>query len=155
MEIRPATQDDLPAIVAMLAEDDIARSREDPSVPLERSYLDAFEEIERDPDNLVVVLEDDGVPAASLQLTFIPSLTYRGGRRAQIEAVRVRTDRRGEGLGRHIMEWAVAEAERRGCHLVQLTTDRRRDGSRAFYEALGFEASHDGMKLHLGDRGPR
>jgi GNAT superfamily N-acetyltransferase len=153
MRVRPATRDDLPAIVAMLAEDEVARQREDPSLPLDRSYVDAFEEMASDPDCLLVVLEDGGIAVGSLELTFLPSLTYRGRRRANVEAVRVRADRRGEGLGRHLMEWAITAAEQRGCHVVQLTTDRRRDGRpRAFYESLGFEASHDGMKLHLGGR---
>jgi GNAT superfamily N-acetyltransferase len=95
------------------------------------------------------VLEDDGEVVGTLQLTLIPYLTFRGGWRAQVEAVRISAGRRGEGLGRVLFEWAIEEAQRRGCHLIQLTTNKDRDDARGFYASLGFEATHDGMKRYL------
>lgn len=149
MEIRPATEHDVPAIVDLLADDDLGAGRERPGVPLAASYLEAFAAIDRDPHNHLVVLDDDGVVVATLQLTFIPYLTFQGAWRAQIEAVRVAAWRRGEGLGRMLMSWAIAEAERQGCHLVQLTTNKQRSDAHRFYASLGFEATHEGMKRHL------
>ena len=96
-----------------------------------------------------MVGELDGRVVGTLQLTFIPSLTYRGGERAQIEAVRIEAGSRGRGVGRAMVRWAIGQARLRGCRLVQLTTDRRRPDALRFYESLGFRASHTGLKLPL------
>jgi GNAT superfamily N-acetyltransferase len=144
--IRPATQDDVPAIVAMLADDPLGARREQPGDP---AYLAAFTALAADPRQLLVVAEQDGAPAGTLQLTFIPCLSRRGATRAQIEAVRVRADRRGSGLGQELVRWAIDTARERGCVLVQLTTDNSRTDAHRFYERLGFQASHVGMKLPL------
>lgn len=146
---RPATQDDLPAIVALLADDALGRTREDPSLPLRAAYLDAFAAITRDPNQLLAVAEADGVVVGCLQITFIPGLSRIGLWRGQIESVRVAASRRGGGLGRVLFEWAIGECRRRGCGLVQLTTDKARPDAHRFYESLGFVASHEGMKLAL------
>jgi GNAT superfamily N-acetyltransferase len=87
-----------------------------------------------------------------LQLTCIPSLTYQGGWRALIEGVRVDSGERSQGLGKTLFEWAIARARERGCHMVQLTTDKARPDAKRFYESLGFVASHEGLKLHLKTR---
>ncbi|MBW3562265.1 MAG: GNAT family N-acetyltransferase [Actinobacteria bacterium] len=150
LDIREATSEDVPAIVRLLAADQLGAHREDPTELAD--YLDAFERIETDPNNLLLVVEDDGVVVGTLQLTFIPYLTYRGGWRAQVEAVRVAADRRGSGLGRQLMEWAVEQAEERGCHLIQLTSNKVRDDAHRFYESLGFAATHEGFKRHLMER---
>jgi GNAT superfamily N-acetyltransferase len=144
--IRPATQDDVPAIVAMLADDPLGARREQPGDP---AYLAAFTALAADPRQLLVVAEQDGAPVGTLQLTFIPGLSRRGATRAQIEAVRVRADRRGSGLGQELVRWAIDTARERGCVLVQLTTDNSRTDAHRFYERLGFQASHVGMKLPL------
>lgn len=149
MRVRAATQNDVVTIVTMLADDDLGRHRESVEDPLPSSYWAAFDALDRDPNNLLVVLEDDGQAVGTLQLTFIPYLTFQGGWRAQIEAVRIAGAHRDRGLGRHLLEWAIDEARRRGCHLVQLTTNRQRHQTRRFYESLGFEPTHDGMKLYL------
>ena len=149
MEVREARRKDLPAIVEMLADDDLGQHREDAGNSLRDRYAAAFNAIDRDPNNLLVVADDGGELVATLQLTFIPHLTFRGGWRAQVEAVRVSRHRRGEGLGRRLLQWAIEEAKQRGCHLVQLTTNKERAEARRFYESLGFHATHDGMKLNL------
>jgi ribosomal protein S18 acetylase RimI-like enzyme len=149
MVIREATRDDLADIVAMLADDELGRQREDPTAPLDDAYSAAFDAIDADPNNHLVVLEDEGVVVGTLQVTFIPYLTFRGGWRAQVEAVRTASARRGEGLGGHLLAWAIDTAAGRGCHLIQLTTNADRDEARGFYERLGFEATHVGMKRYL------
>lgn len=143
----------MPAIVALLADDELGASRETPGQPLPAAYWRAFEEIERDPADLLLVAVDGGRLLGTLHLTFIPSLTFVGGRRAQIEAVRVASSARGAGTGRALVGWAVDEARRRGCRLVQLTSHRSRTDAHRFYAALGFEATHVGMKLFLDGDG--
>jgi GNAT superfamily N-acetyltransferase len=149
LTFRPATRADVPAIVRLLAADDLGRTREDVGPSLPDSYHAAFDAIARDGCNELVVVEADGEVIGTLQLTVIPSLTYRGGSRAQIEAVRVDERLRGQQVGQRLIEWAIARARERGCHMVQLTTDKRRKDAHRFYQRLGFAASHEGMKLHL------
>jgi len=149
LEIRAARERDLDAIVALLADDELGSRRERGDGSASASYLGAFEEIDRDPRNELAVVEDAGQVVAVLQLTFVPSLTHSGGERAQIEGVRVATGHRGGGVGRALLGWAIETARRRGCRMVQLTTDKRRPDARRFYESLGFEATHEGMKLPL------
>ena len=147
MRFRPAVQDDLPAILELVLADRYASTREDAS-NLE-CYQGAFERIQQSPDNELIVGVLDGCIVATLQLTFIPGLTYEGGWRAQVEAVRVCSDLRSRGVGTQLMNWVIARARERGCCLVQLTTDLRRVDAKRFYQRLGFVASHAGMKLKL------
>ncbi|MFA9430305.1 N-acetyltransferase family protein [Egicoccus sp. AB-alg2] len=150
MLIREATRDDVPDVVALLADDDLGRRRESTEHPLDEGYWAAFDAIESDRNHRLVVLEaDDGHVAGCLQLSFLPHLTFRRGWRAQIEAVRIASARRGTGLGRVLFDWAIEEARRRGCHLVQLTTNVQRPDALAFYESLGFTVTHQGLKLYL------
>jgi GNAT superfamily N-acetyltransferase len=148
VDLRPATAADLPALVALLADDPLGAERETAADDLE-PYRRALELIDGDPAHVLVVAAVSGVPVGTLQLSFLPGLARRGALRAQIEAVRIRADHRGSGLGTAMFGWALDESRRRGCALVQLTTDRRRADARRFYERLGFVASHDGMKLRL------
>jgi GNAT superfamily N-acetyltransferase len=145
--VRRATSADVRAIVDLIAADQIGATRDggDPA-PYER----AFAAIDADPAQLLVVVTDaaDAV-VGTLQLTFIPGLARRGGVRAQIEAVRVREDLRGRGLGGALIAWAIDEARRRGCALVQLTSDKRREEAHRLYGRLGFDATHEGFKLRL------
>ena len=149
IRFRPAGADDLPHIVALLADDVLGQGREDASLPLDRAYVDGFAAIQRDPNQLLVVAERAGAVVGCLQLSFIPGLSHRGAWRGQIESVRIAASHRGSGLGHHMFAWAIAECRRRGCRLVQLTTDKARPDARRFYEQLGFTASHEGMKLTL------
>jgi ribosomal protein S18 acetylase RimI-like enzyme len=146
---RTATADDLPTIVSMIADDQLGQARDDASLPLDQRYLDAFAAIERDPNQRLVVAEQDGAVIGCMQITFIPGLSRRGAWRGQIESVRVARARRGGGIGRAMFEWAIAECRRQGCSLVQLYTDKSRADAHRFYERLGFKASHEGMKLSL------
>lgn len=146
---RPATRDDLPTLVAMLADDPLGAQRERFETPLPSAYRDAFAAIDADPHNTLIVAERDGRIVGMLQLTRIPYLTYQGGWRALVEGVRVAKTARGQGIGQALLEHAIARAEAHGCHLVQLTTDKRRADALRFYERLGFEATHAGLKLHL------
>src|SRR3954451_24418377 len=145
--LRRATSADVRAIVALIAADQIGATRDGGDLaPYER----AFAAIDADPAQLLVTVTDpEREVVGTLQLTFIPGLARRGGVRAQIEAVRVRADLRGQGLGGALMTWAVDEARGRRCRLVQLTSDNRREEAHRFYGRLGFVASHTGFKLQL------
>lgn len=151
--LRTAEREDLPAVLRLLADDRLGSGREDPSdlTP----YLAAFEAIDADPAHLLMVGEwtpGDGTGsrvAATFQLSFLPGLSRRGSWRAQLEAVRVAQELRSHGVGAAMVQWAIDESRRRGCSLMQLTTDKSRTGAHRFYERLGFTASHEGMKLVL------
>jgi GNAT superfamily N-acetyltransferase len=147
--MRMATPADVPAIVAMLADDPLGAARERFEEPLPDSYYQAFAAIEHSPDNHLMVADSGGQVMGVLQLTIIPYLTYQGSKRALIEGVRVHRDARGRGLGKQMFGWAITMARDAGCHVVQLTTDKKRPQALAFYQTLGFVASHEGMKLHL------
>lgn len=149
LTFRRATRDDVDDIVRMLADDPLGARREAYAAPLPERYYDAFSAIDRDPNNELVVAVLDGAVVGVLQLTFIPYLTYRGGWRALIEGVRVDAAQRSSGTGRKLFEWAIERARERGCHMVQLTSDKERPDAIRFYRGLGFTASHEGMKLHL------
>ena len=146
---RHASPKDLSAIASLLADDPLGAKREAYTAPLPESYDRAFEAIDRDPSNEVVVAEFEGRVIGVLQLTVIPNIAYRGSWRAQIEGVRIAAELRSSGIGRKLFEWAIDRARRRGCHLVQLTTDKARPDAIRFYDGLVFVASHEGMKLHL------
>lgn len=150
ISIRRATQEDLPIIVEMLAKDELGQTREHFTLPLHEEYVNAFANILKDEHQELMVAED-GLRrvVGTFQLSFIQYLTYRGGIRAQIEAVRVHMDHRGQGLGEMMLRWAIERAGKRKAHVVQLTTDKKRPDALRFYEKLGFKASHEGMKLHL------
>ena len=146
--LRRATAADVPAVVALLAADQLGAARDggEDLAPYER----AFAALDADPAQLLAVaVAPDGTIVGTFQLTVIPGLARRGATRAQIEAVRVHAGHRGRGLGGAMMAWAIGEARRRGCALVQLTTDKRRADAHRFYERLGFTASHEGLKLAL------
>ena len=152
MEItfRPAEQQDLAALVSMLADDKLGATREDTSTPLNAAYLSAFDAINTDPNNELIVADLAGQPVGMLQLTFIPYLTHTGSWRCLIEGVRIHQAYRSQGLGQQLLRWAIERARQRHCRLVQLTTDKQRPDAIHFYQALGFVASHEGMKLALG-----
>jgi ribosomal protein S18 acetylase RimI-like enzyme len=146
---RDATSSDLPAIIDMLADDTLGRNREIVADPPAACYVEAFAAIDQDANNRLILALCDGEIAGCLQLTFIPGLSRQGLWRGQIESVRTARTFRGKGIGRALFEHAIAESRNRGCGLVQLTTDKTRADAHAFYEALGFSATHDGMKLSL------
>ncbi|WP_074407866.1 GNAT family N-acetyltransferase [Aquimarina megaterium] len=150
MNFRKATQQDVPLIVQMIANDDLGKARENYQIPLPREYFEAFTAINADPNQELIVVENNNFEIiGTLQLSFIQYLTYQGGIRAQIEAVRIREDQRGKGIGQKMFEWAIARAKQKRAHVLQLTTDKKRSESLRFYEKLGFIASHEGMKLHF------
>ena len=150
MIIRSAQKGDVSAIVALIADDALGKQREDFRTPLPLAYMEAFDAILDDKNQELMVVENsEGRIVGTFQLSFIQYLTYQGGIRAQIEAVRIAKDLRGLGLGETMFNWAIQRAKDKGAHVVQLTTDKQRPGALKFYEKLGFRASHEGMKLHL------
>ncbi|GHO86391.1 GNAT family N-acetyltransferase [Dictyobacter formicarum] len=149
LTIRQATRADVPAIVRLLADDILGKQREYDQDPLPQAYYTAFERIDRDPNNELIVVDLAGEVIGTLQFTLIPLLSFQGSTRAQIEAVRVDQRYRSHGIGRYLFEWAIERARQSGCRLVQLTTNASRADAHRFYERLGFVSSHVGMKLDL------
>jgi GNAT superfamily N-acetyltransferase len=148
--LRRAKAGDVPAIVDLLAADQLGATRDGVRTAGDlAAYQRAFCIIDQDPAHILAVAESGPDIVATMQLSFIPGLARRGALRAQIEAVRVHDAYRGQGLGAAMFAWAIDEARQRGCALVQLTTDKSRTGAHRFYERLGFVASHEGMKLPL------
>ena len=156
---RTATAADLPAIVQLLADDELGRGRESAGLPLDPRYVAAFEAIAADRNQRLVVAVsgatpgsgDGGTIVGTLQLSFIPGIARRGAWRGQIEAVRIAAGLRSSGIGQQMFEWAIAACRAQGCSLVQLTTDKGRPDAHRFYEKLGFTASHEGYKLLFSD----
>jgi GNAT superfamily N-acetyltransferase len=147
---RIATRSDVPVILELLADDEVSRTRDGAvSETADAAHWAAFEAIDADPRNELIVADDDGEVVGTFQLTFTPSLSRGGRERMTIEAVRVRSDRRGRGVGRWMMEWALDRGRERGCGIAQLTTDKRRSDAHRFYESIGFRATHEGMKMSL------
>ncbi|MCP3680814.1 MAG: GNAT family N-acetyltransferase [Gammaproteobacteria bacterium] len=147
--IRRAESDDLPAIVTLLADDPLGAERERAVKPLPESYVEAFERISGHREVQLLVVEIEGVIAGTGQLNYLTYLTYQGGTRAQIEAVRVHKDYRHHGVGALLINEMISLAKRHGCHVIQLTSDKKRPEALEFYEKLGFVASHEGLKQHL------
>jgi ribosomal protein S18 acetylase RimI-like enzyme len=140
----------LRGIVTLLADDPLGSAREHLADPLPACYATAFAAIDTDPNHRLLVCEDDGSLLGCLQLSFLPGLSHRGAWRAQIEGVRVAAAARGRKIGEAMMRHAIDLARKRGCRIVQLTTDKTRRDAHRFYERLGFVATHEGMKLGLG-----
>ncbi len=149
LSFRDAHVNDLAALVKMLGDDTLGRLREDLSTPTNSKYIEAFTHIKTDPNNELIVATLDEEIVGMLQLTFIPYLTHTGSWRCLIEGVRIHSGYRGKGLGGKLFEWAIQRAKQRNCRLIQLTSNKTRTEALKFYESLGFEASHEGFKLHL------
>ena len=151
--LREAVEGDVPTLVQLLAADQLGATRDRPTHEDDlQPYLRAFCAIDADPAHLLLVAVAEGDVIATMQLSLLPGLARRGALRAQVEAVRVREDHRSRGLGTALFDWAIAESRRRGCALVQLTTDKSRADAHRFYKRLGFVASHEGLKLDLDPR---
>jgi GNAT superfamily N-acetyltransferase len=149
VRFRRAVITDLPSIVHMLADDELGSTRERDEVPLPDSYQQAFEAIHNDPNHELIVAELDDQIVGTLHLMFLPSLSYQGGLRAQVESVRVDKKFQNQTIGSQMMKHAIQQAKIRDAHLMQLTTHQTRMDAHRFYERLGFKASHLGMKLNL------
>ena len=150
MIYREAVKNDLASIVKMLADDELGKQREEYGELLSPKYYIAFQNIMKDDNQELIVLENnENEIIGTLQLSFIQYLTYKGGIRAQIEAVRIRKEQRGKGYGESLFTWAINRAKERGAHMVQLTTDKKRPETLKFYKKLGFSDTHEGMKLHF------
>ena len=149
LKFRQAKLKDLPEIVRMLADDFLGATRERYANPLPESYVKAFEEIEADKNNELIVAEKKGAIVGTMQITFTPSISFQGGKRATVESVRVDGKYRGQGFGKELMKWAIERARQEHCFAIQLTTNAERKDAHRFYENLGFKGSHLGMKLYL------
>lgn len=149
LTFRLATTEDLPEIINMLADDVYGSTRENTSAIVTDNYLNAFKKIQQDPNQELTVAEINRNKVATFQLTFIQYLNFKGTLRGQIEAERTHSDYRGQGIGTQVLTYAINRAKEKGCHMIQLTSDKRRLDTIKFYEKLGFKASHEGFKLKL------
>jgi len=149
VSIRPARREDVPAMIAMLADDHLGRARERVEDPLPAVYYQAFERVERDQNLTLVVAESEGRVVGCLQLAVLPGISSQGGMRGLLEDVRVATDCRSRGIGEQLVQWAMMEAKARGCNLVELLTHQTRVDAQRFYKRLGFTASHVGMTVRF------
>ncbi len=150
MIFRRATKEDLPAIIGMIANDTLGKLRERYGDPLPKAYYSAFEIIDGDKNQQLMVIENSvGEVVASFQLSFLQYLTYVGGIRCLVENVHVREDQTGKGIGRQMFQWIIETAKKKGVHLIQLTSNKLRPNAIRFYEGIGFKATHEGFKLHL------
>ena len=148
MALREARREDIRRIIEMLADDEVARGREDLSGDM-AAYHAAFDVIAADSNNTLYVWDENGAVMGCLQLTFIPGMSYGGSWIAKVEGVRVDRSLRGLGIGEQMIDAIVAKSRTRGCKQLQLTTNKQRIDAHRFYKRLGFEASHEGMKLDL------
>ena len=144
-----ATEIDLPRIITLLSDDELGKSRENPALPLDPKYVQAFREISEDPNNELIIAKESESVVAVVQITYIPNLTLIGSKRAQIEGVRVSPSHRGKGIGRKLFSFVLNRAKERGCKLAQLTMNNSRPDAFHFYEAIGFKATHVGFKLPI------
>lgn len=149
LTFRLARREDVPAIRDLLGDDDLGKTREDMSEQGLKDYYDAFAAIEKSPDNELWVALDGTEIVGTWQVTYIAYLSRGGSVRCLIEAVRTKKTRRGEGIGKAMMVYALDRARRRGCALAQLTTDKVRKDAHRFYLQLGFQNTHEGMKIRL------
>lgn len=149
LSYRNATPADLSFIIALIVEDSVVQTGDDPTDAGHTDYVDALAEITADPNEEMIVVEEDGVPIGCFQLSYLPGLMRRGMRRGQIEVVHVADTHRNRGVGGEMMRWAVERCRQNNCSMVQLTSNKKRLDAHRFYERLGFQKSHEGFKLYL------
>lgn len=146
---RKAKIEDLPQIIDLLHEDELGQARESKNAVLDERYIKAFHKINTDSNQYLMVVEEAGAVIGTCHLTIMPSLTFIGSTRMQIEAVRVAEKYRSQKIGSWMFDQAIHYAKDHDVSIVQLTTNKKRTKAKHFYEKLGFEVSHEGMKLHL------
>ncbi|MBM4222519.1 MAG: GNAT family N-acetyltransferase [Gammaproteobacteria bacterium] len=146
---RKATLHDLPRLIELLLEDELGQMRESSSNVLDEKYIKAFHKIDADLNQYLMVIENQVEIVGTCHLTIMPSLTFIGSTRMQIEAVRVAEKYRGQQIGTWMFEQAIQYALDHDASIIQLTTNKKRPKAKHFYEKLGFESSHEGMKLYL------
>lgn len=146
---RNATPADLRFIIGLIVEDSVIDTGDDPADAAHADYVNALAAIDADPNQEMIVVEDDGVPVGCFQLSYLPGLMRRGQWRGQIEVVHVAQSHRNRGIGGEMMRWAIERCREHNCSMVQLTSNKKRTDAHRFYERLGFLKSHEGFKLYL------
>ncbi|HUX79082.1 MAG TPA: GNAT family N-acetyltransferase [Alphaproteobacteria bacterium] len=149
LTLRPATTNDLPNIIRLICDDELGVTRESFTDPLLRSYYQAFQEITEDKNQMLLVVESQNKVIGTCHLTFMPSLSSKGAKRLNLENIHVGKHFQGQGIGTWMIEKVIVLGQEKGCKIIQLTTNKKRVSAKAFYEKLGFTASHEGMKLYL------
>jgi GNAT superfamily N-acetyltransferase len=146
---RAATPADLSFIIALIVEDSVVSTGDDPADAADPDYVNALADITNDPNEEMIIVEEDGVPVGCFQLSYLPGLMRRGMKRGQIEVVHVAETHRNRGIGGDMMRWAIERCRQNDCSMVQLTSNKKRLDAHRFYERLGFLKSHEGFKYYL------
>jgi len=149
LKYRRANSNDLVAIVTLLINDSLGKDRECLTQELDSRYLEAFKKIDADPNQYLMIVEIDNVIVGTCHTSLLHSLTFKGSTRLQIEAVRIKDEYRGQGIGEHMISEAIRHGKINGASIIQLTTNKERSDAQRFYERIGFKATHAGMKLYL------
>jgi ribosomal protein S18 acetylase RimI-like enzyme len=152
--LRPAALNDVPEIIRLMIEDELGATRESLANPLAQSYFKAFQEIADDKNHSLLIVELKGKIIGTCHLTFMPSLSFKGSKRLNIENVHIDKHFQSQGIGTWMLQKAILIGKEKGCKIVQLTTNKKRNRAKGFYEKLGFKASHEGLKLYV-DQGHR
>lgn len=149
LSYRKAIVDDLRSILDLYVQDELSNAREQLNPDLNSRYIDAFHLIDKDPNQFLMTVILNTEIVGTCHLTILPSLTYVGSTRMQIEAVRISAKYRGQKIGEWMMRAAIQYARSRDASIIQLTTNKSRPRAKKFYESIGFESTHEGMKLYL------
>lgn len=149
LNIRRATADDLPQLVALLQQESLDEPREDPSTPLPGAYHEAFTQIAADPRQHLLIAETPAQLVGSVVLIIVPNLSYHGRPWALLENMIVDEARRGRRIGEALVRHAENLARDAGCYKLTLTSNKRRTDAHRFYERLGFARTHEGFRIDL------
>ena len=150
MNIRRARREDVPSIISIYSLDSLTGHREIVTDPLPRFYYDAFDRIDSDSNQILLVADIENEVVASLQMTYIQHLISRAFRRAVIEAIFVHPQYHGSGIGSALIRSAIGHATSARCVAIELTSNKLRRKAHGFYQKMGFASSHEGFKLSLG-----
>jgi len=151
LSLRSAEENDLPQIVALFMEDELGAMRESLSDPLLPSYHKVFQAITADKNQALLVVDYNRELIGICHLTFMPSLSFKGSWRLNLENIHIAKSFQNQGIGTWMLQKAIALGKEKGCRFIQLTTNKKRFRAKAFYEKLGFIATHEGMKLCLDE----
>ena len=139
LTIRHARRSDLPAMVALFADDTLGGHGDTTDPDMLENYVAAFERIQASANDTLYVAEMGGIVVGTFQTTLMTSLPGRGSSSLLVEAVQTRRDRRGQGIGEAMVCFAIDQARQLGLAKVQLTSNAARTDAHRFYKRLGFK----------------
>jgi ribosomal protein S18 acetylase RimI-like enzyme len=141
---RPATDADLPALLALYAE-----LHPDDQPPTPADVRRAWQAITAQAGRTILVAEADGTVVGTADCATLPNLTRQARPFLLVENVVVTATHRRSGIGAALMDGVVALAKNAGCYKIQLLSRATRQAAHAFYESCGFQAVAQGYRLYL------